>query len=234
MTFRDTGHRLRLESHIQRLITAIDATPDVFLVTDADLRITFVNPAFQSNTGYGLEEVLGRADDFLRAPLEQEKVARLSRTGQPGPRMDRGICQRAPQRRNLPGRVHHLAHLRHCRALHGLCRVSERDITVRKHLQDELRPERDFVQSILQSLDGAIYSLDCEFRLTHANDGWRHLPAEHGGIRLTGAPEIGRALLDYVPDPARRAELQSLSRRSSPAARPRTTISTPRTAAIGW
>ena len=88
--------------------------------------------------------------------------------------------------------------------------VCERDITMRKQLEDALRVQRDFVQSILQSLDGAIYTLDCEFRLTHASDGWRHLPAEHGGIRLDGEPEIGCALLDYVPDAARRAELHSV------------------------
>ena len=74
LTFKDATRRLRLESHVQRLITAIDATPDVFLVTDANMRITYVNPAFQSATGYGIEEVIDRSDEFLRAPSEQEKV----------------------------------------------------------------------------------------------------------------------------------------------------------------
>ncbi len=40
IAFKDNTMRHRLESHVQRLITAIDATPDVFLVTDADLQIT--------------------------------------------------------------------------------------------------------------------------------------------------------------------------------------------------
>jgi len=209
VTFKDSGHRLRLESHIQRLITAIDATPDVFLVTDADLRITFVNPAFQSITGYGLEEVLGRADDFLRAPFEQEKVAAYRELVSQGREW---IGEFVNVRRN--GETYHVeSTISPISDMAGSFMgyvVCERDITVRKHLQDALRIERDFVQSILQSLDGAIYSLDYEFRLTHINDGWRHLPAEHGGIRLNGAPEIGHALLDYVPDPARQAELRSL------------------------
>jgi len=207
VTFKDSGHRLRLESHIQRLITAIDATPDVFLVTDADLRITFVNPAFQSNTGYGLEEVLGRADDFLRAPFEQEKVNTYRELVCQGREW---IGEFVNVRRN--GETYHVeSTISPISDIAGRFMgyvVCERDITVRKHLQDALRTERDFVQSILQSLDGAIYSLDCEFRLTHANDGWQHLPAEHGGIRLRGKPEIGHALLDYVPDPVRRVELQ--------------------------
>jgi len=209
VTFRDAGHRLRLESHIQRLITAIDATPDVFLVTDADLRITFVNPAFQTNTGYGLEEVLGRSDDFLRAPFEQEKVNAYRAVVSEGREW---IGEFVNVRRN--GETYHVeSTVSPISDIAGRFMgyvVCERDITVRKHLQDALRKESDFVQSILHSLDGAIYSLDCDFKITHANDGWRRLPAEHGGIRLKGPPEIGRALFDYVPDPVRQAELRSL------------------------
>jgi PAS domain S-box-containing protein len=208
VTFKDATRRLRLESHVQRLITAIDATPDVFLVTDAELRITYVNPAFQSATGYGIEEVLGRSDEFLRAPSEQEKV-RAYRD-----HVSRGrewLGEFINVRRNgetyqVESTVSPISDIAGRFMGYVIC---ERDITVRQQLQDALRVERDFVQSILQSLEGAIYSLDCEFRLTHANDGWRQLPAEHGGIRLNGVPEIGRALLDYVPDAARRAELLS-------------------------
>jgi PAS domain S-box-containing protein len=208
VTFKESSHRMRLESHVQRLITAIDATPEVFLITDAELRITFVNPAFQSVTGYSLEEVLGRADDFLRAPFEQEKVAAYRELVCGGREW---IGEFVNVRRN--GEHYHVeATISPISDMAGRFMgyvVCERDITVRKHLQDELRTERDFVQSILHSLDNAIYSLDCEFRLTHANDGWRHLSAEHGGIHLDGSPEIGRALLDYVPDPARKEELRT-------------------------
>jgi PAS domain S-box-containing protein len=209
VTFKDSGRRLRLEPHIQQLITAIDATPDVFFVTDADLRITFVNPAFQSVTGYSLEEVLGRTDDFLRAPFEKEKITTYHELVSQGREW---ISEFVNLRRD--GKTYQVESTASpifdfAGRFKGYV-VCERDITVRTHLQDALRTERDFVQSILQSLDGAIYSLDCDFRLTHANDGWRHLPAEHGGIRLNGVPEIGHALLDYVPDAARRAELQAL------------------------
>jgi PAS domain S-box-containing protein len=209
VTFKDSGHRLRLEPHIQQLITAIDATPDVFFVTDADLRITFVNPAFQSVTGYSMEEVLGRTDNFLRAPFEQEKITASHELVSQGREW---ISEFVNLRRD--GKTYQVESTASpifdfAGQFKGYV-VCERDITVRTHLQNALRTERDFVQSILQSLDGAIYSLDCEFRLTHANDGWRRLPPEHGGIRLKGVPETGHALLDYVPEAARRTELQSL------------------------
>jgi two-component system cell cycle sensor histidine kinase/response regulator CckA len=201
--------RHRLESHVQRLITAIDATPDVFLVTDAQLRITYVNPAFQTATGYGIEEVIGRADAFLRAPSEQEKVRDYLGNVSLGREW---IGELTNVRRNgesyqVESTVSPIFSMSGVFMGYVIC---ERDITQRNQLQAAVRTERDFVQSILQSLDGAIYSLDGDFLLTHANDGWRRLPAEHGGIRLNGTPKMGSALLDYVPDPARRAELQRL------------------------
>ena len=74
VTLKDAARRLRLESHVNRLVTAIDATPDVFLITDAEGRITFVNPAFHTMTGYSIEGVLGRTDEFLRDACDQDKV----------------------------------------------------------------------------------------------------------------------------------------------------------------
>jgi len=207
LVFKDSSRRLRLEAHVQRLVTAIDATPDHFLVTDSELHITYVNPAFQSATGYCLEEVLGRSDEFLRAPAEAGKVRTYRELASQGREW---VGELVNRRRN--GEIYHVE-----------CTVSpiadmadrfmgyvvcERDITVRRQLQGALRAERDFVQSILHSLDGAIYSLDCEFRLTHTNAGWRHLPALHAGIQFGGAPALGRPLLDHVPETARRGELR--------------------------
>jgi PAS domain S-box-containing protein len=207
--FKDATRRLRLESHVQRLITAIDATPDVFLVTDSNLQITYVNPAFQSVTGYGIEEVLGRPDEFLRAPSEQQKVRTYLDLVRQGREWIGELVniRRSGESYHVESTVSPISDISGRFMGYVIC---ERDITMRKQLQDALRVERDFVQSILQSLDDAIYSLDCELRLTHANNGWHRLPAEHGGIRLDGPPEIGRSLLDYVPDVARKAELQAM------------------------
>lgn len=206
LIFKEPAHRMRLESHVQRLITAIDATPDVFFVTDAELRITFANPAFQTTTGYSLEEILGRTDDFLRAPFEQDKINTYRELAAQGREW---IGEFVNQRRSgetyfVESTISPISDFAGNFMGYVVC---ERDVTVRRQLQDALRTERDFAQSILQSLDGVIYSLDGEFRLTHASDGWQRLPPGHGGIHLDGAPATGRVLLDYVPDPARRAEL---------------------------
>ena len=205
VTFKDVARRMRLESHVNRLVTAIDATPDVFFLTNADFRITFVNPAFHNVTGYGIETVLDRTDDFLRAPSEAEKVRTyLEQISQGREWIGELVNIRSD---GTPYQVEATISPISDMAGRFIGYVAcERDITARKKLEGDLRMQHDFVRSILQSLKGAIYSLDREFRITHANDGWRQLPAQHGGLRLDGPPEIGRCLLDYVPDQARRTE----------------------------
>ena len=207
LTFKEASTRLRLESHVQRLVTAIDATPEVFYITDTELRITFVNPAFQTTSGYNIEEVLGRTDEFLRAPTESEKISSYRDAVVSGREW---IGELTNRHRN--GSLYFVEV-----TISPICDMAsrfigyvtcERDVTVRKELQNELRVKSDFIQSILKSLDGAIYSIDREFCLTHANDGWRTMPAEHGGVRLNAVPIMGKPLLDYVPDPARREELR--------------------------
>ena len=209
VTFKDIARRMRLESHVNRLVTAIDATPDVFFLTNADGHITFVNPAFHNVTGYDIEAVLDRTDEFLRAPSEVEKViAYLEHVSQGR----EWIGELTNLRRDgtsyqVEATISPISDMTGRFIGYVAC---ERDITTRKKLEGDLRLQHDFVRSILHSLDGAIYSLDREFRVTHANDGWRHLHAEHGGIRLHGPPEIGQPLLDYVAQPARRSELAAI------------------------
>ena len=207
LTFKEASRRLRLETHVQRLVTAIDATPDVFFVTDAAARITFVNPAFQTSTGYNIEEILGRTDDFLREPSEAEKVTAYRECAMRGQEWIGELVNR-----HRDGSTYHVEV-----TISPICDIAsrfmgyvvcERDITMRKRLQNELRAKTDFIQSILKSLDGAIYSLDHDFCLTHANDGWRTMPNDHGGVRMNVMPVIGRSLLEYVPDDARREELR--------------------------
>lgn len=208
VTFRDAGQRQRLEAHVRHLVTALDATPDVFFVTDPEFRIAFANPAFQVTTGYPVEEVLGRPDAFLRAPGQQEKVRQYVETVTRGREWLGELINRRADGTLYPVEA----------TISPICDLAgrfvgyvacERDLTVRKRLEDDLRRERDFARSILESLDGAIYTLDRQLRLTHTNDGWRRLPADHGGIHLDGPPQLGRPLLDYVTDPARREELRT-------------------------
>src|SRR6266496_1891929 len=83
-----------------------------------------------------------------------------------------------------------------------------RDVSARKRIRDAFLEERNFVRSIINSLDASLYTLDGKLRLTHFNNRWEKMPAEHGWLRITEQPQVGHSLLDYVPDGTRRAELE--------------------------
>lgn len=59
--------RSRQEETIYRLSKALDQNPYPVMMTDAQARIEYVNPAFTQVSGYSAEEVLGQESGFLRS-----------------------------------------------------------------------------------------------------------------------------------------------------------------------
>ncbi len=207
LTLKDASRRWRLESHAQRLITALDSTPDVVFLTDGEFRLTFTNAAFQNATGYTIEEALGRTAEFLRAADQAEKMA--------------DYCEKV---RNGCDWVGELANVRSDGTVYPVeSSISpifdkngeflgsvafERDLTAKKKLLEDLRLERNFAQSILNSLESAVYTIGRDFRLTHFNEGWKQFPAHHGWLELKSTPQAGHSLLDYIADPHKQSELK--------------------------
>ena len=192
-------------------------------LTDAQFKLTFVNSAFQSTTGYAIEETLGRTIDFLRAPSECPKTdeylacvaqgrdwrgellnVRSDGTTYP---VEAAISPIYDKNGNLLGYA-----------------AFERDLTMKRRLQDELLRERDFARSIIDSLDSAVYTVGRDFCLTHINDGWRKLPAQHGWLTLSAPPVAGQPLLELVTDAEKRAQLQEVFTSVLADGRPRESI----------
>lgn len=206
---KDVGRRHRMESHVQRLVTAMDSTPDVIYLTDTEGRITFVNCAFQTTTGYSIEEALHRPLSFLRAPTETTQIVEYSNHLRAGREWRGELLNRCRDGRTYPVDVTFSPVFSPRGDLLGHAGY-ERDISAQRQLQRELELRHDFVRSIINSIDAAIYTLDRDFCLTDANNGWQKMPPAHGWLTLSGAPLPGKPLLDYVPDETRRRELHGL------------------------
>jgi PAS domain S-box-containing protein len=208
LAFKDASRRWRLETHAQRLITAVDSTSDVVLLADSQFRLTFVNAAFQIATGYTIEDSLGRSLEFLRSPLDHSKIAECNRRLHEGHDWSGEFTNLRADGTELPVEVCISPIFGKTDEFLG-CVSFERDVSAKKRLQNELLLERNFVRSIINSLESAIYTVDRQFRLTHINDAWRKLPPQHGWLTFQGPPQTGLSLLDYVADPTRRAELRT-------------------------
>lgn len=207
LVIRDASRRWRLETHTQRLVAAIDSTPDVVVLADAQFRVTFVNPAFEDSTGYSIEEALGQPVDFCQDTGEAAKTREYQDGAARGADWVGELTMRRKDGSPYPVEMTFSPIHSHRGELIGAV-AFQRDITSRRKIHDAFQAEKNFVRSIINSIEASLYTLDGKFRLTHVNEGWRKMPAEHGWLRIGGEPQAGRSLLDYVPDAARRGELE--------------------------
>jgi PAS domain S-box-containing protein len=207
LSIKDASRRWGLETHTQRLLAAIDATPDVVVLTDAQFRITFVNPAFEAATGYTIEDALGKPVDCFQAAAEQSKTREYLDGASRGADWVGELMMVRRDGSAYP--VEMTFSPIHGSSSEFIGAVAfQRDISARRKIHDAFQAEKNFVRSIINSLEASLYTLDGKLRLTHLNDGWQKMPVEHGWLKITEQPQMGHSLLDYVPDPIRRAELE--------------------------
>jgi PAS domain S-box-containing protein len=59
--------RKQAESELRRLSTAIEQSPETVVITDIEGTIQYVNPAFETTTGYTHEEAIGKNPSILKS-----------------------------------------------------------------------------------------------------------------------------------------------------------------------
>lgn len=67
---RDVTHVRERERELRNLRTAVEQSANAIVITDTAGNIEFVNPAFESNTGYSAAEVLGKNPRILQSGLQ--------------------------------------------------------------------------------------------------------------------------------------------------------------------
>ena len=70
--FRDITARKRAEAQHIRLMRAVEQVEESIVITDADGIIQYVNPAFESVTGYASNEAVGRTPRLLKSDRHDE------------------------------------------------------------------------------------------------------------------------------------------------------------------
>jgi two-component system, cell cycle sensor histidine kinase and response regulator CckA len=69
---QDITERKKAEAERERLLSAIEQTGEIVLITDSKGMIEYVNPAFERITGYSRKEALGENPNILRSEKQDE------------------------------------------------------------------------------------------------------------------------------------------------------------------
>lgn len=82
----EIAERTRVEADLQQLSLAVENSPATVLITDAEERITYVNPRFTELTGFTSDEALGQTPRFQKSgrtkPETYEEMWRTLAAGQ--------------------------------------------------------------------------------------------------------------------------------------------------------
>jgi len=66
-TYEDITDKKQAKAKLQRLSTAIEQSPEAVVITDPNGLIQYVNPAFETITGYSTEDALGKNPHILKS-----------------------------------------------------------------------------------------------------------------------------------------------------------------------
>jgi len=165
---RDITERKEAEEELRLLSHSVNSSVDGIAMGDLEMRVTYVNDAFTEMFGYSKEELIGKEiaslyaedqipklEEALKATIEGGWAGELigkRKDGQLFP-----IAISASRVVDDKGKI--IAHM-----------ACHRDITERKRAEQELRSERDFVHSLLDTANSLIVCLDNRARITVFNN----------------------------------------------------------------
>ena len=151
---------------------------------------------FENAVGYALAEAVGETVDFFQASDEKGKTGEYLEGARRGADWVGELVLVRRDGSTYPVEMT-FSPIHNGNAEFIGAVAFQRDISSRKKIHDAFLAERNFVRSIINSLDGALYTLDGKLRLTHFNNGWRQMPAEHGWLSFSRASEEKITVLDF-------------------------------------
>lgn len=161
----------RLVENAQKLHEIVSSCAEMMLVADTAGKITFTNNAYHKVLGYDTEEAIGKQLGFTAAaPEDRERLEAAVKEvlqGRPVASRDFRLIRKdgsevitswsASALRDVAGRIK------------GIIAIG-RDVTEQKRADDEIRRERDFSMSVIQTSPAFFVAINSDGKLMMMND----------------------------------------------------------------
>jgi PAS domain S-box-containing protein len=166
---KQTDERLRLQG------TMLESAANAVMVTDAEDRVQWVNPAFTAQTGYSLEEIRGQTLGFLHSGVQDEHFyQRIREQVMAGKTWQGEIVDRRKdgshyfnQQTTTPvrdesGQIRYFVSIM-------------QDITDRKHSEQEIQRQKQYFESLVKASPVAVVLMAPDFTIRSCNPAFEAL-----------------------------------------------------------
>ncbi|NCD26133.1 MAG: PAS domain S-box protein, partial [Deltaproteobacteria bacterium] len=170
--FHDITERKRTEAALRqseekgrKLAMAVEQSPASVVITDLAGAIEYVNPKFEQNTGYTVEESVGRTPRIIKSGrMSGEVYTELWQTITAGREWQGELCNRRKDGSLFWEHVSISPMRDETDVITHFVGVQE-DITERKRMEEALRDSENIQRSLMESLPIALVVIDAETRV---------------------------------------------------------------------
>jgi PAS domain S-box-containing protein len=185
---RDISEQKKTHERLRQLSTAVEQSPSILVITDIQGNIEYVNPKFTQVTGYTAAEAVGRDPKILNSDKQPQTFYEdLWNTINAGKEWHGDFCNKKKNGelywesasisaiKNPAGQITHFL------------KVAE-DVTTRKHAEEHIRQQNEFLETILESLSHPFYVIDANdytIQLANSASGFDSLSKQITCYQLT-------------------------------------------------
>jgi two-component system cell cycle sensor histidine kinase/response regulator CckA len=199
---RDITERCQAEAEFRKLSSAVEKSADMVVMTGADGVIEYVNPAFETLTGYTREDAVGKTPRILKSGRQDrayyERMWATLLSGQ----VFRDVLVNRKKNGELYWEEKTITPVvdEHGKVRHFIS--NDRDITERRTAEEALRSSEERYRLLFERNLAGVFRASAEGKFTEANDSLARMLGYESGREL-----LGRDMADFLDNPLERGAL---------------------------
>ena len=187
---------------LRKLSSAVEQSADIVVMTDRNGVIEYVNPAFETQTGYSREDVLGKTPRILKSGSQDAYFYQSMWETLLAGKVFRCVLVNRKKNGELYWTEKTITPIVDERGQIRNFISNDRDITQRRTAEEALRSSEQRYRLLFERNLAGVYRTSADEKFTEANDSMARMLGYESGAEL-----LGRDSADFLDDPIEREAL---------------------------
>jgi two-component system cell cycle sensor histidine kinase/response regulator CckA len=200
---RDITERRQAEGELRKLSSAVEQSADIVVMTDRNGVIEYVNPAFETLTGYTREETVGRTPRILKSGRQDADFYQRMWAMLLAGKVFRGVLVNRKKNGKLYWAEKTITPIVDERGQLRNFIANDRDITQRRTAEEALKSSEERYRLLFERNLAGVYRTSAGEKFTEANDSLARMLGYESGTEL-----LGQDTADFFDNPIEREALK--------------------------